>query len=208
MTTPAKWPLREITIHVNTKHKTSTTSIKSNQRQKKQAKEEASLAVFCPKCRDKHPLREWPLNKVPICTLCEKDHETQQCPSLPGIKAALQSTEEEAEAIYLLTQRRQWQPRGQGMNSNMPFTSSNRWNNYPSFNQANYPPFNEMQYPPFNQMNYPPVSSYCSRYSFFMIGISQAKYVELCSLQCSIFAQTVSKWRRLLQDSFNCLQIL
>ena len=43
------------------------------------------------------------------------------------------------------------------MNPNMPFTSSNHWNNYPSFSQANYPPFNQMQYPPFNQMNYPPM---------------------------------------------------
>jgi hypothetical protein len=43
------------------------------------------------------------------------------------------------------------------MNPNMPFTSSNHWNNYPSFNQANYPPFNQMPYPPLNQMNYPPM---------------------------------------------------
>jgi hypothetical protein len=43
------------------------------------------------------------------------------------------------------------------MNPNMSFTSSNHWNNYPSFNQANYPPFNQMQYPPINQMNYPPM---------------------------------------------------
>ena len=87
-------------------------------------------------------------------TICEKDHETQQCPSLPGIKASLQPNEEEAEAVYLLTQRRQWQPQGQGTNSSMPF---NRWNNYPSFNQVNYPPLNQMQYPPFNQMNFPPM---------------------------------------------------
>jgi hypothetical protein len=40
------------------------------------------------------------------------------------------------------------------MNPNMPFTSSNRWNNYPSFNQMSYPPYNQMQY--LNQMNYPP----------------------------------------------------
>jgi len=100
---------------------------------KKQAKSEAAPAIFCSKCREKHPLRECPLDKVPICTICEKDHETQQCPSLPGIKAALQSTEEEAEAVYLMTQRRQWQPRGQGMNPNIPF---NRWNNNPPF-QAN-----------------------------------------------------------------------
>ena len=121
---------------------------------KKQAEVEAALAIFCSKCREKHPLRECPLDKVPICTICEKDHETQQCPSLPGIKAALQPTKEEAEAIYLLTQRRQWQPRGQGTNSSMPFNHSN---NYPSFNRENYLPFNQMQYPPFNQMNFPPM---------------------------------------------------
>ena len=69
----------------------------------------------------------------------------------------MQPTEEEAEEFYLLTQRRQWKPRGQRMNSSMPFTSSNRWNNYPSFSQKNHPPFNQMQYPPFNQMNYPPM---------------------------------------------------
>lgn len=121
---------------------------------KKQAEAEATLAFFCPKCRDKHPLRECLRDKIPICTLCEKDHETEQCPSLPGIKAALQPTEEEAEAVYLLTQRRQWQPKGQGMNSSMPF---NRWNNYSTFCQTSYPPFNQMQYPPFNQMNFPPM---------------------------------------------------
>jgi hypothetical protein len=123
--------------------------------QKKQAEAEAALSIFCSKCRDKHPRRECPLDKKPICTICDKDHETQQCPSLPGIKAALQPTDEEAEAVYLLTQRRQWKPRGQGMNPNMPFTSSNHWNNYPSFNQMSYPPYNQMQY--LNQMNYPPM---------------------------------------------------
>jgi hypothetical protein len=117
---------------------------------KKQAEVEAALSIFCPQCRDKHPKRECPLDRKPICTICDKDHDTQNCPSLPGIKAALQPTDEEAEAVYLMTQRRQWQPRGQGMNSNMPFT--NRWNNYSAFNQMSYPPYNQMQY---NQTNYP-----------------------------------------------------
>jgi hypothetical protein len=119
---------------------------------KKQAEVEAALSIFCPQCRDKHPKRECPLDRKTICTICDKDHDTQNCPSLPGIKAALQPTDEEAEAVYLMTQRRQWQPRGQGMNSNMPF---NRWNNYSAYNQMNYPPFNQMQYN--NQMNYPPM---------------------------------------------------
>jgi hypothetical protein len=117
---------------------------------KKQAEAEVALSIFCPQCRDKHPKRECPLDKKPICTICDKDHDTQNCPSLPGIKAALQPTDEEAEAVYLMTQRRQWQLRGQGMNSNMPF---NRWNNYFAYNQMSYPPFNQMQYA--NQMNYP-----------------------------------------------------
>jgi hypothetical protein len=48
-----------------------------------------------------------PIGKKPICTICDKDHETQQYASLPGIKATLQPTDEEDEAVYLLTQRRQ-----------------------------------------------------------------------------------------------------
>jgi hypothetical protein len=117
---------------------------------KKHAEAEVALSIFCPQCRDKHPKRECPLDRKPICTICDKDHDTQNCPSLPGIKATLQPTDEEAEAVYLMTQRRQWQPRGQGMNSNMPF---NHWSNYSSYNQMSYPPFNQMQYA--NQMNYP-----------------------------------------------------
>jgi len=120
--------------------------------QKKQAEAEAALAIFCSKCREKHPLRECPLDKVPVCTICEKYHETQQCPSLPGIKAALQSTEEEAEVVYLMTQRRKW-PQRQGMNSNTAFS---RWNNHSPF-QTNYPPMNKMQYPPFNPMHFLPM---------------------------------------------------
>jgi hypothetical protein len=77
---------------------------------KKQAEAEAALSIFCSKCIEKHPLREFPLDKMPIFTLCNKDHETQQCPSLLGIKEALQPTDEEAEDVYLLTQRRQWKP--------------------------------------------------------------------------------------------------
>jgi hypothetical protein len=68
------------------------------------------------------------------------------------LKQHCKPTDEEVEAVYLMTQRRQWQPRGQGMNSNMPF---NCWNNYSAYNQMNYPPFNQMQYA--NQMNYPPM---------------------------------------------------
>jgi len=97
----------------------------------------------------------------------------------------LQPTEEEVEVVYLLTQRRQWKPRGQGMNSSMPF---NRWNNYPSFNQANYPPFNEMQYPPFNQMNFPPMQQTNPPF------VDPAMWTPWL-LQQSYFKQWNPKWR-------------
>jgi hypothetical protein len=42
------------------------------------------------------------------CSYEYKDHITQQCPSLPRMKATLQPTDEEAEVVYLLTHRRQW----------------------------------------------------------------------------------------------------
>jgi hypothetical protein len=87
-----------------------SSQIDTLQIQKKQAEVKVALTIFCSQCIDKHPRRECPLDKNPICTICDKDHETQQCPSLLGIKAALQPTDEEAEAVYLLTQRRQWQP--------------------------------------------------------------------------------------------------
>jgi hypothetical protein len=78
----------------------------------------------------------------------------------------LQPTDEEAEVVYLMTQRRQWQPRGQGMNSNVPFSSPNHWNNYSSFNQMGHPPYNQMQYTnqtnyPFIQQTYPPMQQTC-----------------------------------------------
>jgi hypothetical protein len=57
--------------------------------QKKQAEAEAALSIFCSQCKYKHPRRECPLDKKPICTICDKYHDTQQRPSLPGIKAAL-----------------------------------------------------------------------------------------------------------------------
>ena len=64
---------------------------------KKKVEAEASLSIFCSQCRDKHPLRECPLDIKPICTICDRDHDTQNCPSLLGIKETLQPTDEEAE---------------------------------------------------------------------------------------------------------------
>jgi hypothetical protein len=95
----------------------------------KQAQSEKALCTFCLECRKKHPPRECPLNNVQVCLICELDHATDQCPSLPGVKTSIKETNEEAEAACLITQMRQWQPRGQGMNSQFSPATLNYWNN-------------------------------------------------------------------------------
>jgi hypothetical protein len=79
---------------------------------KKQVEAEAAMSIFYSKCRENHPRREFPLDKKLICTICDKDHETKKFPSLPGIKATLQPTDEEFEACY----RYELTERGGGVN--------------------------------------------------------------------------------------------
>jgi hypothetical protein len=69
----------------------------------KQAESEQALFIFCPNCRKKHPPGECPLNSVQVCLICELDHATNQCPSLPGVKASMKATNEEAKVVYLIT---------------------------------------------------------------------------------------------------------
>eukprot|EP00253_Pinus_taeda_P022188 PITA_22188 len=81
----------------------------------KQAEAEQNLAIFCPRCRKKHSHKECPLDVVQVCAICTKDHSMESCPSLPGLKAVYKEAKEELESVYLLNQRRQWQPRQSGM---------------------------------------------------------------------------------------------
>jgi hypothetical protein len=59
----------------------------------------------------------------------------------------MKETNEEAEAAYLITQRRQWQPRSQGMNSQFSPATLNYWNNQPLYGQTNAPPPHHMSTP-------------------------------------------------------------
>jgi hypothetical protein len=85
-----------------------TSQMDTMQVKQKQVESEQVLCIFCLKSRKKHPPRECPLNSVQVCLICELDHATDQCPYLPGVKESMKATNEEAEAIYLITQRRQW----------------------------------------------------------------------------------------------------
>ena len=53
---------------------------------KKQDEECATLSIFCPKCRTKHPLREFPLGSVSVCHICAEDHTTENFPSFPRLQ--------------------------------------------------------------------------------------------------------------------------
>lgn len=114
-----------------------------------------ALFILCSKCRNKHPLREFPLNSVHVCLICELDHATEKCPSLLGVKASMKVTNKEVEVVYLITQRRQWQPRGKGMNSQFSpaaFKYWNNMNNHLQYGQMNAPIPNHMP-PPYQDPN-------------------------------------------------------
>jgi hypothetical protein len=56
---------------------TLTTQLDVLQVKKKQAEAEQSLAIFCPRCRRKHRLRECPLDVIQTYAICAKDHVTE-----------------------------------------------------------------------------------------------------------------------------------
>jgi hypothetical protein len=58
---------------------------------RKQNKQKVVGFIFCPKCRKKHALHECPLDNIKMCKICARLHTTEDCPSLPGLKAVYQN---------------------------------------------------------------------------------------------------------------------
>ena len=52
---------------------------------------------------------------IQTCSICTKDRATDQCPSLPELKAVFKEVEEGIESAYLMAQCRQWKARPSGM---------------------------------------------------------------------------------------------
>ena len=48
--------------------------------------EDLVLGVLFPKFTKKHPVREFPLDKVEVCGLCELENDTKGFPSCPKSK--------------------------------------------------------------------------------------------------------------------------
>eukprot|EP00253_Pinus_taeda_P005769 PITA_05769 len=121
----------------------------------KQAKAEQNLVIFCPRCRKKHRHKECPLDTVQTCAICTKDHLTESCPSLPGLKAVYKEAEEEPESTYLFTSVVNG---SQGNLSKHPFSNwspqmfptPNPWMNQSGWPNFPYPPpyWQNNAYPP------------------------------------------------------------
>ena len=67
--------------------------------QKKQEEAKRALVIFCPR-------NEFPMHSLEVCFVCEEYHPTDQCPSLPRIKAAYQRAKGATESLYYMNQRR------------------------------------------------------------------------------------------------------
>ena len=109
-----------------------------------QNKEEAkkALAIFCPRCMRKHPKNECPLHAVEVCFVCEDDHPTNQCSTLPRFKAMYLGTEVATEPLYLLNQRRPHGPRPyqQGMQgTSQAYYNPNQSTHIPSWGPPTHP---------------------------------------------------------------------
>jgi len=61
--------------------------------ERKQEEAEMALAIFCPRCTRRNPMNECPLNCIEICLVCEENHSTDKCASLPGLKYVYQGAE-------------------------------------------------------------------------------------------------------------------
>jgi hypothetical protein len=80
-----------------------TTKIK-----KKWEEDNATMCIFCPRCRKNNSSRECPLDNISVCGFCTEDHPTEKFPSLPGLLAIYRSGDP-GESSY--APRRPWNPR-------------------------------------------------------------------------------------------------
>jgi hypothetical protein len=77
---------------------------------KKQEEENATMSIYCPRCRRKHSSRECLLVNISVFGFYKEDHVTEKCPSFPGLLAIYRSGDP-GESSY--APRRPWKPRSQ-----------------------------------------------------------------------------------------------
>jgi hypothetical protein len=74
---------------------------------KKKEEKEPILSIFCFKCRNKHPLRDCPLDSIQLFGFCLETHSVAHCPTLQAMKTS-QKGEAEVESLCAIAPRRPW----------------------------------------------------------------------------------------------------
>ena len=69
--------------------------------------EDEALAIFCLRCKKKHPIKSCPLNSISVCGECAEDHTIEDYPSLPVMQAIYKRANEPTAHP---SQRKSWQP--------------------------------------------------------------------------------------------------
>ena len=70
--------------------------------------EDEALTIFLSRCKKRHPLKNCPINVVSLCGLCAEEHETDNCPALPGLQAIYKGASESATQAMQGAQKKPW----------------------------------------------------------------------------------------------------
>ena len=95
---------------------------------KRQEEEDQLMDVFCPKCRKKHALKDFPLENVQnvqVCAFCTENHDIFHCSKIKILQNCNLEANTDFENVYFMGARRPWQPRppppGMFPNKNLQF---------------------------------------------------------------------------------------
>jgi hypothetical protein len=105
--------------------------------------EDEALAIFCLRCKKKHPIKNCPLNSISVCGVCVEDHTTEDYPSLPGLQAIYKG---DNEHVAQPTQRKSWQPQAPGMLPD-PYSQFNNYSPWGQWQNMNNQPFANQPWP-------------------------------------------------------------
>jgi hypothetical protein len=116
---------------------------------KRQEDEDQIMAIFCPKCRKKHALKDCPLENIQVCAFCTENHDIFHCSKVKVLQNCNMAANAEMENVYYMGAKRPWQPKPapQGMfpNQNLQFPvhdqmyAQNSWNVPMPWQHQNHP---------------------------------------------------------------------
>eukprot|EP00253_Pinus_taeda_P016362 PITA_16362 len=126
------------------------TQIDTLKAKKRQEEEDQLMAIFCPKCRKKHALKECPLENIQVCAFCTENHDIFHCSKVKILQNCNVVANTNLENVYFMGAKRPWQPRppplaGMFPNQNLQFPAQdqmyaqNSWNVPMPWQHQNYP---------------------------------------------------------------------